>query len=489
VRFRVAALASTLVVTLAASLAGCAVGPTYRPAPTPKAGAGPFVAATPAAASPQAPPDRWWALYQDPALDALVQRALVENTDLRVAAANLAAARAALTQARAGFLPTTQATAGASYGVSSSTDLAAEIDHTHPKAGWVDTSGFTAAWELDLFGRIRRSVEAAKGDLQAEAAAADFVRVSVAAETTRAYTDACAYSAELVVARRALDVTTQSLKIITTQRDLGTASDYDVARQATLVEQTRASLPPLETQRRAALYQLSVLTGQPPETIDATASRCDHTPTLATPLPVGDGAALLRRRPDVREAERNLAAATARVGVATAALFPTVSLGGSIAGAGGQPGQMYSSTGLSYGVGPLVTWNVPNLVAAHALVRQAEARQSGALAQFDGTVLKALQDLEQSLSTYAAELDRHAALKAADDQADAAYRLAQLRYKDGSASYLDLLTTEQTLVQAELALAASDEAVATDQVSVFKALGGGWQGAPTPATRSAAAAR
>jgi NodT family efflux transporter outer membrane factor (OMF) lipoprotein len=466
------ALLSISVLSLA--LAGCAVGPRFHEPPTPQAATNGFAAATPSAASLQPPPDRWWELYQ----------ALAHNTDLRVAAANLAQARGALLSSRAGLFPTTQTSAGATYGVSSSQDLADGILGKKPKAGWYYTTQFDASWEVDLFGRVRRAIDAAKQTVQAQAAAQDFVRVSVAAETTRAYVNACAYAEEVAVAKRSLDVVTQTYTITQRQVQLGSASDFDLARAATLVEQTRATIPPLEDQRRSSLYQLAVLTGRPPEQIDEAAAKCAKPPTLAVPLPVGDGQALLRRRPDVREAERNLAAAVSRVDVAVASLYPTITLGGSIGGAGSQLGQMYSSTGLSYGIGPLITWNFPNLIAQQGQIVQAKAVASGALAQFDAAVLTALQDTETALSAYAGEIDRHKALTTARDQAMLAFRLAQVRYQGGEASYLDLLSAEQTLVNADQSLANSDQALASDQVGVFKALGGGWQGAPKPAAKS-----
>ncbi len=485
---RSAASSPILVPVLAAllTLSACAVGPNYRTPPTPPAAKGNFDAATAAAATVQPPPDRWWELYQDPQIDRLVSQALLQNTDLRVAAANLAQARGALSQARAGLFPTTQTSAGYSYGVSSNTLLADDLKGKTPKAVGYYTPAFDASYEVDLFGRVRRSIEAARGDVEARAAAEDLVRVSVAAETTRAYGDACAYGEAVEVAKRSLDLFVQALKITEQQRALGASSDFDVARAAALVEQTRAAIPPLENSRRGALYRLAVLTGQPPEQVDAVAAKCVKPPRIDTPLPVGDGQALLRRRPDVREAERTLAADTARVGVAVASLYPSISLAGSASGAATQPGAVFNSSGLTYGIGPLINWNFPNLLAQRALVRQAQARAAGDLASFDGTVLSALQDIEQALSAYASELDHHSALAAAEVQSQTAFNLAQVRYRNGSASYLDLLSAEETLLNAETALAASDEAVTSDQISVFKALGGGWQGAPRPAAKSAA---
>jgi outer membrane protein TolC len=170
--------------------------------------------------------------------------------------------------------------------------------------------------------------------------------------------------------------------------------------------------------------------------------------------------------------------------VAVAGLYPSITLGGSAGGSGSQLGKMFSATGFSYGVGPLISWNFPNLVAQAGQVAEAKAAASGALAQFDAAVLAALQETETALSAYAGELDRHRALAAAHDQAETAYRLAEVRYKGGSASFLDLLTTEQSLVTADQALANSDQMLASDQISVFKSLGGGWQNAPKPAAAS-----
>ena len=469
--------------TLGLALAGCAVGPRYHQPSTPAASSGAFAAPSQGVAM-QPPPDRWWELYQDPAIDALVQQALVHNTDLRIAAANLAQARGALLQARAAQLPATQTGVGANYGVSSNQVVVDSIDAKRPKPVWYYTAQFDASYEVDLWGRVRHVVEAARQDVQAVAAAQDVVRVTVAAETTRAYVDACAYAEQIAVARRSLEVVTQTWRITEQQLKLGTASDFDLARAATLVEQTRATIPPLEDQRRASLYQLAVLTGQPPEKIDAAAAQCVRPPQLAAPLPVGDGADLLKRRPDVREAERMLASDVSRVGIAVASLYPTISLGGGAGGGSTNLGQMFAPQNLSYNVGPLISWSFPNLVAQAGQVAQAKAAASGALAQFDGTVLKALQDTETALSAYAGELDRHKALQAAHDQATLAFKLAGVRYQGGEASFLDVLTTEQTLVSADQALAASDQALASDQVSLFKALGGGWQAAPKAAAQN-----
>lgn len=465
--------------TLAAALASCTVGPRYLPpAGPPPSAAGAFNASATGISSPNPPPPQWWRLYRDPAIDALVSEALVHNKDLLVAAANLAQARGALEQARAARFPTTGLTAEAQYGVSSTQLLLAGLTGGSTSPAPYYLAGLDASYEVDLFGRIHRAVQAASADVQVRQAAADATRVSVAGETTRAYVEACAYAQELATARQSLDVVTQTYNVTVRTAAAGAASDFDVARARALVDEARATIPPLEASRRSALYQLAVLTGRPPEEVSAAANACKAPPRLGQPIPTGDGTALLRRRPDVRQAERQLAGDVARIGVATADLYPTITLGGSVQTAGSQPGQLVRASSVSYGIGPLLSWSFPNTLVAQAEIRQARAVASASLATFQKTVLQALQDVETALATYGGELRRNAALAAARDQSRVAFRLAQVRYNAGSASYLDLLTAETTLVDAEASLAQSDEAVASDQVTVFKALGGGWEQAP-----------
>jgi multidrug efflux system outer membrane protein len=470
------ALAGTL-------LAGCAVGPNYEAPKAAGAGTAAFAAAGPGT-STMAAPSQWWRLYDDPALDGLVQAALVHNTDLQAAEANLGQARALLNQARAGFFPSTAVSAGDQYGRTAFADVAAAAAGWRAPDVWTYTAGLDVSYEVDLFGRVRRTAEAAKAGAEAAQAARDAVAVTVAAETARAYADACAYGEALDVARRSLEVVQQGYDITVHQRDAGGLSDFDVARQATLLAQTRAEVPVAENQRRSALYQLAVLTGRTPETVIAEAEACRAPPRLDRPVPAGDGAAMLRRRPDVREAERNLAAATARIGVATANLFPTVTLGGALASVAPTPGGLGQYRNASLGVGPLINWTFPDTLVAQAEIQQARAAASGALASFDGSVLNALKETEQALSAYGAELDRHASLKTARDQSAEALRLAQVRFQAGGASFLDVLDAERTLVSAEAALASSDEALVSDQITVFKALGGGWEEAPPTAPPS-----
>jgi NodT family efflux transporter outer membrane factor (OMF) lipoprotein len=474
-----------LLMTAALALTGCAAGPDYTPPRPPGAAVGAFVSGAPAIAAPAAPPAQWWRLYNDPALDALVQQALTENTDLQTASANLAQARALLNQARAGLFPSTGLRAGAAYGRSAAADAAAAAQGGRAPDQWTYSAGLDVSYEVDLFGRVRRSIESARANAAALAAAQDFVRVTVAAETTRAYANACAFGEQVAVARESLDVVRQGYDITVRQRDAGGLSDFDVSRAAALLAQTQATIPPLEGQRRSALYQLAVLTGRPPETVLAQAEACRAPPLLNQPIPVGDGGGLLRRRPDVRQAERTLAAATARIGVAVANLYPTVTLGGSVTAGAPTVDGLGRYQNIAFGLGPLISWSFPNTLVAQAQIQQARAQASGSLASFNGVVLNALKETEQALTAYGAELDRHGALVTARDQSAEALRFARIRFQAGGASFLDVLDSQRTLVTAQSALAASDAALVGDQITVFKALGGGWEDGPAVKAPSA----
>ncbi|WP_157219114.1 efflux transporter outer membrane subunit [Flavisphingomonas formosensis] len=454
-------------ILLTLTMAGCAVGPNYERPAIRASAAGPFVSSAPAT-SPEAPvPADWWRLYDDPVLDGLIERALVANTDLRVAAANLGRARAALGEARAARLPATQSSGGASYGDATTSS------YTPGEDQWTYTAGLSVSWEVDLFGRVTRTIQAARADAQAVEAARDRVRVTVVANTVRSYGDACNLAESLAVARESLASAEASLKLVTAQQQAGSAGRLDVERAATLAETTRAAIPPLESQRRAALFELAALIGATPSEVPPEAAACSRVPAVRRAIPIGDGAALLRRRPDVREAERMLAADTARIGIATADLFPRVTLGGAANFL--RNDQIGGNDSFTFSVGPLVSWSFPNIAATRARLRQARFQGDASLAAFDGVVLTALKEVEQALSAYAAAQQRDAALADARRRADNAYRLADIRYRAGSVSYLDLLVAQRELLDSRAALASSGQALAEARVDVFKALGGGWE--------------
>lgn len=446
-------------------LAGCAVGPDHVVPIAPAPAAGAFVTAAPAT-DPGAPlPDDWWRLYDDPALDRLITRALTGNTDLRVAIANLARARAVVGEARAGRLPTTGLSAQAGYG--NGGQLSGFQSGTEQLGA---NGGLAMSWEADLFGRVHRTIEAARADAAAIEAARDMVRVTVVAETARAYVAACTLAGSAAIARELLTIAETDLRLVSLRERAGLAGRLDVERSAAAVANARAAIPSLDDQRRIALFELAALIGVTPTEAPGEAIACTRPPELRGALPVGDGAALLRRRPDIREAERMLAADTARIGVATADLYPRISFGGSAGYGQNDKGP----SGFSFSVGPLLSWSFPNIAVARNRIRQAEAQGEASLARFDGVVLTALKEVEQALSGYAASAERDAALADAVARADNAHRLALARYRAGSISQLDVIVAQRTLLDARAASADSVRRLADARILLFKALGGGW---------------
>lgn len=431
----------------------------------------------PAAETPQEPPDQWWRLYQDSTLDGLLQEAFTANTDLMAAEANLTAARAVLAAARAGRYPGTDVTVAGIHGRDATTDEILEVGGHPPQTIWLLEDVIEVAYEVDLFGRVRRGIEASRAGTQAAIAARDSLRVVIAAETTRAYAEICALGEQIAVERRSLDVVTREAEITQRRHEAGANSEFDVVRAQGLVAQIRSRIPPLEGQRRAALFQLAAVLGRTPNQAPDVKS-CVAPPQLSALIPVGDGAALLKRRPDVRQAERQLAAATARIGVATADLYPKITLVGLYGGVGFEASDLFAERGLTWGVGPSISWNFPNQALPRARVRQAQANAAAALAGFDSVILTALKETEQSLAVYGAALDQRQALADAQDKAHVSFTMANDQFLAGSLSNLDLLTAEQVLVAADEAVAASDAVLVRDQIAVFKALGGGWRAVP-----------
>ena len=463
--------------TLAAltSLAACALGPNYTPPTPPRGSQAPFISASPAATTATEVPDSWWQLYDDQVLNGLIGQAFVANEDLKTAEANLSASRAIYEGARSGLYPQTEVDLSATYGRDPITDEILELTGRKPKTIWLFDSLLDVSYELDLFGHVRRSIEAAKDSSEAVAAERDDLRVTIAAETARSYGQICTLGEQIAVAQQSVALATQQLEIVQQRRDAGAGSDFDVVRSQVLVSQTRATLPPLEGQRRAALFELAALLGQTPANAPVTVETCVDPPRLATLMPVGDGAALLRRRPDIREADRKLAASLAEIGVATADLYPRITLSGFYGGVSSQINMLGSNNALAWGIGPAISWSFPNMTGPLARLAQAKAGAAAALSNFNSVVLQALKETEQALATYTAELDHHAALAAAQSEARQAFGLAQDEFNAGQISNLDLLTSEQTTINADAAVASSDAALVQDQIAVFKALGGGWQ--------------
>jgi NodT family efflux transporter outer membrane factor (OMF) lipoprotein len=464
----------------AALLSACAVGPNYHPPEIQPAAVGPFVDPGTSSVSAASAQPEWWRLFRDPTLDRLVADALAHNTDVRVAAANLRRARAVLSEARNQRLPATEISGsytrqrvGSAPGFPS--DQAQTIDFFKV--------GFDASYEIDLFGRVSRSIEAARGDIGAAQGDLDAARVAVAAETARTYAQACGFAAQSNVAGETAALQLRTLDLTRRLFEAGRGTQRDVDQANVLFENAGAQVPSFQAERRAALYALATLTGRPPAELDAAAAACVTPPSVTTLIPIGDGAALLARRPDVRKAERTLAADTARIGVATAALYPSIHLLGSASLGAQDVGDLGKSSSFSFSLGPLISWTFPNFGVARARVRQSKASAERSLAAFDGTVLTALKEVEQALARYAGELDRNASLRRAEASASDAARISGLRFEAGRDNLLQRIDAERDRAAARAARAQSDAALAEAQVSLFKALGGGWEQAPQPTRR------
>lgn len=413
---------------------------------------------------------RWWELYDDPQLNALIEQGLQANSELKVAMARLTQAQARYAQARAagGFSGGAFFTAGRGR-VSQESMLQAEPIPVFNFA----TGGMSVSYQLDLFGQIRRATEAARANVQATQAARDLVRISVAAQVAGAYVEICHSNHELDIARDALRLQQRSLDVARRMLAAGRGTTTAVERADAQVATLQASLAPLVSRRHAAGYELAALLGRTPDQIPEGAMQCRNAPQLRQPIPLGDGYALLRRRPDVRRAERELAAATAEIGVATAALYPDITLGASI-GSNGLLDDFGKLATEQWTLAPLISWSFPT-DGAQERVEAAKAGAKVALAEFDHTVLQALKETQTILTRYAEDARQVAALRQARDSAAAAAADTHRLYKTGRAPYLSSLDANRALVAAETRLASAQAQVSQDQIRLFLALGGGWR--------------
>lgn len=462
-----------LLVGAVMALSGCAaVGPNYHVPETAAVNApeaqGAFRSGT-GVTTLEPLPDHWWKLYNNPTLDQLIEQALAANTDLRMAEANLERSLALLDARGASREVQGSVNAETSWAQRSAE---AELQHVQPPVRQIYNVGVGVSYDLDLFGRIRRGVEAASADTEVAEAARDLVRVNVAAETARAYADICNGGYQLGVLDRAIAVQRDSLRLTRIMVAHGRVAPYERDRRQALLEAGEARRPRLVARQRNAVFRIAALSGRTPAQADFGLLSCRDPLALVRLLPVGNGDTLLKRRPDVRIAERRLAATTARIGVAVADLYPDIHLGASV-GSTGAAADLLSPLTNRFGFGPLISWTL-NRHAARARVDAAEAQSRGDLAAFDGVVLKALREVETALANYAAGLEQQDRLdRAAADAGRAAARTGQLR-RGGKIAALPALEAERDRIAAEQAAAEARAALNDDQITLFLALGGGW---------------
>lgn len=452
------------VAVASALLAGCVtVGPDYV-APT----APPVTLheVQDVAFTADSPVGAWWSQFDDPVLEQLVRDALVANHDLRVSVARVQQARAVFSESRLDQLP--HVTADGSYNRAHQ-----QTDSSNGERVLYESAqlGFDASWEIDLFGRQRRAAQAARADLEAEQANLLDAQVSVAAEVARNYFELRGVQKRIDVARRTLVNLRDTQQLTETRWQLGAGSELDVQSSRARLKAIEADIPLLEVAEAQYRHRLAVLLGQQPDALDAQLVP-RQTPAYAKALPLGNTEDLLRQRPDVRAAERRLAAATAQVGVATADLFPRISLSGFVGFLSGDVSSLTASNGKAWSLTPSISWAAFDFGSVRARLRASKAQADGVLAQYEQSVLLALEDTENAMTGYSRQQAR---LKIVLDQATAARRaeaLAQINYREGSQDFLTLLDAQRTQLSADDALAQAETSVNVGVVAVYKALGG-----------------
>lgn len=462
----------TAALFVAATLASCAVGPNYKKPET--LAAQTFASAEPAVYSPEQAQVQFWKQFDDETLDKLVDDALNANHDLRIAVGRLAEARAARHQSLYDLGPTVTARGG------HQTQKVPEVQSGIPFTASYYDVGFDATWELDLFGRVRREVEASKAQLQGAEANLNDAQVSVVAEVARTYFELRGQQNQLAVAKRNVENEQATFQLTDARLKAGRGTELDTSRARAQLSTTLSTIDPLEAAVSRSIHRLGVLTGRDPNALTSLLSPPKELPGLPKTLAVGDPGTMLRRRPDIRVAERQLAASNAEIGVAVGDYFPKVTFTGSFGYDAASLNGLGTSASRAYTLGPGISWAAFNLGRVHAQVAGAKARKYTAVAQYEQTVLKALEETENALVTHARTRDQLVHATDAAEASAAAAKLARVRYEGGVVDFLEVLDAERTQLEAEDRMAQSRTEAATSVVAVYKALGGGWEGAPFP---------
>jgi multidrug efflux system outer membrane protein len=470
-------MAKLALLTLAALLSACAVGPNYtRPDIKTEAT---FANAKATEYSEQDAVAQFWTQFGDETLDTLVNDALLANHDLRIALAHVKEARALNRETRLDLAPRITASAGYTKQRLSTEQSAAVFGREQTQYD----AGFDASWELDLFGRVRRGAEASRAEVGSAEASLRDAQVIVTAEVSRTYFELRGLQTQLAVARRNVENQKETLHLTNVRLEAGRGTDLDTSRADAQLNTTLATVGPLDAAATRAIYRLGVLTGREPTALTDLLASPKDLPPLPGVAAVGDPATLLRRRPDIRVAERDLAAQTARIGVAIGDLFPKVSFTGNVGYVAGQASGLGDSGTDTYTIAPGISWAAFDLGRVMARIGAARARNDAALARYEQTVLKSLEETEGALVTHARARERLEYVERAAAASNTAVQLARLRFQNGLVDFLQVLDAERTQLEAEDRLAQGRTEAATSLIAVYKALGGGWEQAPLPLSR------
>ena len=468
-------------------LAGCAaVGPDYKP-PQPPAltnwAAGMGAGLSAASAGPGVL-ETWWTVFNDPVLSGLIARAQAGNLDLRQAQARAREARAQRGLAKSALFPTVSAGASASRARSSQEAGSGQTSDLY-------SSGFDASWEVDLFGGKRRALESASASWQAAEDSMQDVRVSLLAETALNYVEARSYQTLLSITQSNLSTRSETFDMTRWRHQAGLTTQLDADQANLSLQQVRAQIPALRTSLDQAQHRLAVLLGQPPGALKELLAQTMPVPVAAVGVAVGVPAELLRRRPDIRSAERKLAAQTAQIGVAKAARYPNLTLLGSVGLESLEYGNLYTAGARTAQAAAKSAWTLFDGGSVRQNIRVQTARQEQALAFYESAVLTALKEVENALCAFANEQVRRGSLEEAARAGQSAFELARDQYASGLVSFQTVLDTQQSLLSAQDQLAGSQAQTASELIRLYKALGGGWtpqaaleRPAPQPASHS-----
>jgi NodT family efflux transporter outer membrane factor (OMF) lipoprotein len=467
-----------LVLILPALLAaGCTVGPDYQaPAVTAPAQWSEALAGGETAEATNV--EAWWKSFNDPELNSLVERAAQANLDLKIAAARVRGARAQYGIAAADLGPTVDATSSVSrQGTSTHQPVLGSlpIPGNVPFVNNVYQVGFDASWELDVFGGNRRAVEAANADLAATEYNREGAQLTLVAEVARNYVELRGFQQRLAIAQNNIQAQTDALTLTQDRARKGIGSDLDTQQANSVLAQTQAQVPTLESGVEQSIHRLSVLLGQPPGALQTELAATAPIPATPPVVPLGLPSELLERRPDVRQAERQLAAASANIGVATADLFPKFSLTGTAGFESVSTGDWITPGSKFWSLGPTAQWRIFDLGRIRSNIRVQDTRQEQALAGYEEAVLTSFEEVEDALVAYAKEQMRRRSLEQAVSSSRDALNLSNQLYANGLTNFINVLDAERSLYQTQDDFVQSDKAVTLNLIALYKALGGGWE--------------
>ncbi len=471
---------------------GCAaVGPDYVPpiASMPAVWSSDLAEGVP---SGDAELHEWWKLFEDPVLSGLIDRASGGNLDLRAAVSRIDEARAMLGVARGARLPRIDADASYSRSrQSSESSLGGKSIGDLVSVSDVDTyaTAIGAGWEVDVFGRVRRSVESSHANWQASVEDYGAVLVALRAEVALVYIKTRTLQGRIAIAERNVAAQRASREIVRERRAAGTAPGLELAQADANVASTEAILPQLRAQLRLATNRLSVLLGEHPGALEEELRTESSVPAPPEGTLVSIPADLLRKRPDIRRAERLLAAQTARVGVATADLYPRLSLSGVFGFSAQSAGDLFQASSRTFGLGPSLVWNVFAGGSVRSTIDVEDAGVEQALVAYEHTVLRALEDVESALTSYSHERTRNTSLSSAVDAYRRAVGFAEDLYKGGTTDFQNVLDAQRNLLAFEDQLATSDAALVEHLVTMYRAMGGAWNVSPMRSATEAPAGK